>query len=91
VCCACQGAISLRRNYIVLCDGCDLGWHQKCMVPVMSRVPVGEWHCSQCSEERQEARQGVQPKRARAPGGSGNGGSGNGGSDNGGSGEEEER
>ena len=37
-----------REHELVLCDGCDRGWHIGCMVPRLRTVPTGEWYCSDC-------------------------------------------
>ena len=45
-CYICGGRKSVGRNRIIFCDGCDLGYHQKCLVPVVLSVPDGSWFCS---------------------------------------------
>ena len=34
---------------MLLCDGCDLGFHTRCLDPPLSAVPAGTWHCSDCA------------------------------------------
>ena len=46
-CFICGGRRSVVRNKIVFCDGCDLGYHQKCLVPTLLAVPVGAWYFSE--------------------------------------------
>jgi PHD-finger len=33
---------------IVLCDGCDLGYHMECLCPALKEVPPGAWFCGGC-------------------------------------------
>lgn len=33
---------------ILLCDGCDDGYHTFCLVPPLTSVPKGEWRCPKC-------------------------------------------
>lgn len=33
---------------ILLCDGCDDGYHTFCLVPPLTAVPKGEWRCPKC-------------------------------------------
>ncbi len=35
--------------YMVLCDGCDTGWHTFCLVPPLASVPEGVWLCPRCT------------------------------------------
>ncbi|XP_029438800.1 PHD and RING finger domain-containing protein 1 isoform X2 [Rhinatrema bivittatum] len=39
-----------REDRLLLCDGCDAGYHMECLVPPLSAVPVDEWFCPQCEE-----------------------------------------
>ena len=32
-------------NTMLLCDGCNLGYHMECLTPPMSEVPMGVWYC----------------------------------------------
>ncbi|SPN97555.1 related to origin recognition complex subunit 4 [Cephalotrichum gorgonifer] len=49
VCEICLKPDSRPPNEIIFCDGCDLGFHQKCHnVPV---IPEGDWLCKNCSQE----------------------------------------
>ena len=34
---------------LILCDGCDAGYHTYCLRPKLSRVPRGEWRCEDCA------------------------------------------
>ncbi|KAF5392151.1 hypothetical protein D9757_001493 [Collybiopsis confluens] len=33
---------------LLLCDGCDRGWHRSCFDPPMDDTPEGDWFCSGC-------------------------------------------
>ena len=37
---------------MLLCDGCDKGYHTKCLVPPLLQVPEGEWLCAVCVERQ---------------------------------------
>ena len=30
---------------VLLCDGCNLGYHMECLTPPTLEVPLGEWFC----------------------------------------------
>ena len=30
---------------MLLCDGCNMGFHMKCTTPPVTEVPLGEWCC----------------------------------------------
>ncbi|OAF67294.1 hypothetical protein A3Q56_04971 [Intoshia linei] len=34
---------------LILCDGCDLGYHIFCLSPPLSVVPEEEWYCKDCT------------------------------------------
>jgi hypothetical protein len=33
---------------LMLCDGCDRGFHIFCLRPILPRVPAGNWYCPSC-------------------------------------------
>jgi hypothetical protein len=33
---------------LLLCDGCDAGYHMDCLRPPMAEVPEGDWLCPRC-------------------------------------------
>ncbi|KAI4458625.1 phd and ring finger domain-containing protein 1 [Holotrichia oblita] len=37
-----------REDRMLLCDGCDLGFHLECLTPPLSDVPAGLWFCPEC-------------------------------------------
>ena len=34
---------------MLLCDGCDRGFHMFCLCPILVTVPLGDWFCPHCS------------------------------------------
>ncbi|XP_062973145.1 PHD and RING finger domain-containing protein 1 isoform X2 [Elgaria multicarinata webbii] len=38
-----------REDRLLLCDGCDAGYHMECLNPPLSEVPVDEWFCPPCT------------------------------------------
>ncbi|CAG8784931.1 19321_t:CDS:2 [Cetraspora pellucida] len=54
VCTICRDGRSPKNNRIVLCDKCDIPYHQQChKPPIESRVveiPDAEWMCAKCEE-----------------------------------------
>ncbi|XP_051548485.1 PHD and RING finger domain-containing protein 1-like [Myxocyprinus asiaticus] len=37
-----------REDHLLLCDGCDAGYHMECLTPPLDAVPVEEWFCPEC-------------------------------------------
>ncbi|KAH7102961.1 PLU-1-like protein-domain-containing protein [Auriculariales sp. MPI-PUGE-AT-0066] len=37
-----------RGTEMLLCDGCDSGFHTYCLDPPLPTVPKGQWFCSKC-------------------------------------------
>ena len=33
---------------LLCCDGCNIPYHLKCLVPPLEKVPEGDWFCSYC-------------------------------------------
>jgi hypothetical protein len=49
---ACEGCgqqHTTQQQPMVLCDGCDRGWHIGCAQPPLAAVPAGEWVCHACA------------------------------------------
>lgn len=46
VCELCQGGH--HEDQIILCDGCDKGFHMFCLNPPLDTIPAGEWKCPMC-------------------------------------------
>ncbi|KAB5546472.1 hypothetical protein PHYPO_G00072420 [Pangasianodon hypophthalmus] len=47
---------------LLLCDGCDRGWHMFCLRPKVTQVPEGDWFCPTCNS--METGEGSQPKQS---------------------------
>ncbi|XP_053986194.1 uncharacterized protein LOC128880293 [Hylaeus volcanicus] len=45
--------LSDREDRMLLCDGCDCGYHLECLIPPMNEVPMEEWFCPECSQNSQ--------------------------------------
>ena len=45
-CMVCGDKSSEEHNEIILCDGCTVGAHMRCLG--LKRVPEGDWWCSAC-------------------------------------------
>jgi len=41
-----------REDRMLLCDGCDRGYHLECLTPPMTTVPIEEWFCPDCTRPR---------------------------------------
>lgn len=39
-----------KDEEMLLCDGCDNGFHMMCLRPVVVRVPMGSWYCNKCHD-----------------------------------------
>lgn len=37
-----------REEIMLLCDGCDAGYHMDCLVPQLTEIPEGSWYCDNC-------------------------------------------
>ncbi|XP_057663920.1 bromodomain adjacent to zinc finger domain protein 2B isoform X2 [Diorhabda carinulata] len=37
-----------NEDKLLLCDGCDKGYHTYCFKPVMDTIPEGDWYCTEC-------------------------------------------
>jgi hypothetical protein len=45
----CRVCISpAREASMLICDGCQAGWHKGCLDPPLKRVPRGNWFCPEC-------------------------------------------
>lgn len=40
---------------MLLCDGCDRGHHMYCLKPPMTKVPSGDWFCSNCQPKQSQS------------------------------------
>lgn len=46
--CKVCGSRAAVRSLMLLCDGCDDGYHMKCLNPPLLSVPSGAWFCPRC-------------------------------------------
>lgn len=37
-----------KEDQLLLCDGCDKGYHTYCFKPPMEDIPDGDWFCYEC-------------------------------------------
>ncbi|XP_063362832.1 PHD and RING finger domain-containing protein 1-like [Cydia amplana] len=37
-----------NEDSMLLCDGCDLGFHMHCLTPPLLEIPIDQWHCASC-------------------------------------------
>ncbi|CAB0030639.1 unnamed protein product [Trichogramma brassicae] len=37
-----------NEDKLLLCDGCDRGYHTYCFRPKMDNIPEGDWYCHEC-------------------------------------------
>ncbi|KAG9475593.1 PHD and RING finger domain-containing protein 1 isoform X2 [Eleutherodactylus coqui] len=42
-----------REDRLLLCDGCDAGYHMECLTPPLNAIPVDEWFCPECAATNQ--------------------------------------
>ncbi|CAK6960028.1 PHD and RING finger domain-containing protein 1 [Scomber scombrus] len=45
-----------REDRLLLCDGCDAGYHTDCLTPPLDAVPVEEWFCPECEANNRHSR-----------------------------------
>ncbi|KAB7493629.1 Bromodomain adjacent to zinc finger domain protein 1A [Armadillidium nasatum] len=45
-------------NSMLLCDGCDGGYHMSCLRPKLKSIPEGDWYCDKCKPK-------IKPKSPR--------------------------
>ncbi|XP_010724923.1 bromodomain adjacent to zinc finger domain protein 1A-like [Meleagris gallopavo] len=41
---------------MVLCDGCDRGYHTYCIRPKLKIIPEGDWFCPECRPKQRSRR-----------------------------------
>ncbi|KAL0879840.1 hypothetical protein ABMA27_002379 [Loxostege sticticalis] len=37
-----------NEDSMLLCDGCDLGFHMQCLTPPLTEIPADQWLCPNC-------------------------------------------
>jgi uncharacterized Zn finger protein (UPF0148 family) len=45
---------SANDKQMLLCDGCDKGYHTFCLKPKLKGIPDGDWFCPKCQEKENE-------------------------------------
>lgn len=61
VCQKCDSGTQTDSNVIVICGeekeknhGCNRGWHVKCLSPILTKIPKGDWFCKLCAKRGTE-------------------------------------
>lgn len=49
-----------REDRMLLCDGCDLGYHLECLNPPMDNVPLDEWYCPRCANSNHSLAESIE-------------------------------
>ncbi|XP_028263835.1 PHD and RING finger domain-containing protein 1 isoform X2 [Parambassis ranga] len=49
-----------REDRLLLCDGCDAGYHMECLTPPLHSVPVEEWFCPECEPNSHQSRRSAE-------------------------------
>jgi len=47
----CGNVKDVLGNQMLLCDGCDKGYHQNCLKPCLDIIPPGDWFCAACTDD----------------------------------------
>ena len=43
-----------REDRMLLCDGCDAGYHLECLTPPLEEIPMEDlWYCPECADQAQ--------------------------------------
>jgi hypothetical protein len=64
-----------QADHMLLCDGCEKGFHTFCLNPPLTAVPRGDWFCPKCqvvqrcggTNQRQEKKRTVDSSKAKLP------------------------
>ncbi|KAJ5347818.1 zinc finger protein [Penicillium brevicompactum] len=71
VCTGCYRGNSPSNNFIVLCDGCDRPWHQKCHTPNIDNEVVQimdmDWFCNKCTPNKTRQPKAKMPPKKPQP------------------------
>lgn len=44
-----------REESMLLCDGCNRGYHMDCLQPALMEIPVSSWYCDYCFDSESSA------------------------------------
>jgi hypothetical protein len=66
-CQCCQLKSSRRHNQMLLCDGCQRGYHQHCLQKPLAKVPKGDWLCPGCEAQAASGAQKRTPTNSECP------------------------
>ncbi|KAG5684984.1 hypothetical protein PVAND_014187 [Polypedilum vanderplanki] len=44
-----------REDVMLLCDGCDKGFHMDCLDPPLDQIPNNNWYCSACENNESDS------------------------------------
>lgn len=47
--------LQARAKDMLLCDGCDRGFHMHCLDPPLTAAPLAAWYCPTCLTEQVRA------------------------------------
>ena len=47
------------QDLMLFCDSCDLGYHMDCHRPPVTSMPLGEWICCQCQNDKTSTRSAI--------------------------------
>ncbi|XP_066599342.1 protein split ends isoform X2 [Prorops nasuta] len=56
-----------REDRMLLCDGCDSGYHLECLSPPMQEVPWGTWYCPECAQNSQNDAESIEIDEDEVP------------------------
>lgn len=78
-CCQCHSADD--EESMLICDGCENGYHMGCLSPPLRSVPAGDWFCRSCTSRRVDDGVMLQIREKKRGGGGETDGSGEGSDD----------
>jgi hypothetical protein len=64
-CNICRETTGEDDDQLMLCDGCNMGFHTYCLSPPLEEVPEDDWYCDSCNDTRITEKPRKRLKRAR--------------------------
>jgi len=58
-CSICNEADPVKDDLMLFCDSCDLGYHMDCHRPPVTSMPLGEWICCRCQNDKTSTRSAI--------------------------------